>query len=183
MRWETSIAIEPTPVDVAQESTLNARVFPLAHLTGTAAYTPTDAELTALRTYVESGGTLIVEAVGGADSTFADALQSTILPKAFPTAKFSPLPTDYPMLHATFKGMEDVYAPKLRQYAIQKLGKTVPPIRLAQVGTGRVIYLPLDTTSGLLGSNTWSILGYDAAEAQSLMKNIILWTTENSTTP
>jgi hypothetical protein len=83
------------------------------------------------------------------------------------------------MLHASFKGMEDVWAPKLRLYATQKLGKTVPPLRMATVGKGRVLYLPLDTTSGLLGSNTWSILGYDAAEAQSLMKNLILWTAEN----
>jgi hypothetical protein len=181
--WETSIGIEPTPVNLDQGSALNARVFPLAHLTGTSTYTPTDAELTTLRTYVESGGTLIVEAVGGADSAFSDSLQSTILPRAFPTAKFAPLPKEHPMLHATFKGMEDVYAPKLRQYAVQKLGQTTPPIRFAQVGKGRVIYLPLDTTSGLLGSNTWPILGYDAAEAQALMKNILLWCTENPTTP
>ena len=76
--------------------------------------------------------------------------------------------------------MEDVWPPRLRAYAALKLGKTIPPIRMAAIGKGRVIYLPLDVTSGLLGSNTWPIFGYESAEAQALMKNIVLWSVENA---
>jgi hypothetical protein len=136
-----------------------------------------------LSDYVTAGGTLIVEAVGGADSAFSDSLQSTILPRAFPDARFESIPPADPMLHATFNGMEDVWPPRLRTYAVQRLGKEVPPIRSATVGKGRVIYLPLDATTGLLGAGTWPIFGYEANEAQALMKNIVLWTMEQRLAP
>jgi hypothetical protein len=72
-----------------------------------------------------------------------------------------------------------VWPPRLRPYATQKLGKTMPAVRMASFGTGRVIYLPLDATTGLLGAGAWPILGYDPSEAQALMKNIVLWVMEN----
>jgi hypothetical protein len=180
LQWETSVAIDPVTTDLAALKPIGGGNPGIAHLAGTAAFTPSDAELTALREFVTSGGTLIAEGVGGADSTFADALQGSILPKAFPDTRFEALPPTHPMLHATFLGTEDVWAPRLRGYAVQKLGKTVPQIRSATVGKGRVIYLPLDVTSGLLGSNTWPILGYESNEAQALMKNIVLWNTEHA---
>jgi hypothetical protein len=62
---------------------------------------------------------------------------------------------------------------------MQKLGKVIPPIRAASVGKGRVIYLPLDATTGLVGANHWPILGYEPGEAMALMKNALLWTLEN----
>jgi hypothetical protein len=180
LQWDTSVTIKPTPVDLsAQASALTPQDYPIAHLAGTGAFNPTDAQLKALHDYVAAGGTLICEGVGGADSTFADALQSTILPKAFPDAKFEALPPDHALLHAGFQGMEDVWPPRLRGYAAQKLGKTIPPVRMAAVGKGRVLYLPLDALSGLLGSNTWSVFGYEPNESQALMKNIILWTAEH----
>ncbi len=128
-----------------------------------------------MRDYVTGGGVLVTEAVGGADSPFADSLQSTLLSKAFPDARFAPLAANDPMLHATFMGMEDVWPPRLRPYAAQKLGKEIPPIRTASVGKGRIIYLPLDATTGLLGANTWPNFGYEPHEAAALMKNIVLW--------
>jgi hypothetical protein len=176
-QWETSIAFEAQPVEIAK---LADGKYSIAHLTGTAALAPSDAEMKAVRDYVSAGGTLIVDSVGGADTPFSDAVQSTILPKTFPEARFEALTPDHPMLHASFKGTEDVWPPRLRAYAALKLGKTIPPIRMAAVGKGRVIYLPLDTTSGLLGSNTWPIFGYESAEAQALMKNIVLWSVENA---
>ena len=39
-----------------------------------------------------------------------------------------------------------------------------------------MIFSRLDLTSGLLGTTTWGILGYDPTYAQSFMKNLILWT-------
>jgi hypothetical protein len=179
-QWETSIGLEPAAVELGgKDSGLDPAKYPLAHLTGIAACHLSDAQIKALRDYVEGGGTLIVEAMGGANSPFADSLQGTILPKAFAEARFEALPTDHPMLRQSFKGMEDVWAPRLRPLAAQKFGKTAPPIRMASVGKGRVIYLPLDATSGLLGTNSWPIFGYDPGEAMALMKNIVLWAGEN----
>ncbi len=190
VQWETSIKLDVSPTDLAALKPVNPQPAPVpaaapavAHLAGTTAFTPSDAELKALTDFVTSGGTLIAEGVGGAESTFADALQSTVLPKAFPGARFEPVAKDHPIVRSTFAGMEDVWSPRVRGYAAQKLPKGVPPIRIATVGKGRVIYLPLDATSGLLGTNTWSILGYESTEAQALMKNILLWSLENPLSP
>jgi hypothetical protein len=181
LQWETSITIQPKVVDLtAPGAALSAKDFPIAHLCGSAGFAPTEAQLKVLRNYVTGGGVLIAEAVGGADSPFADALQSAVLPRAFPGARFEPLVAGDPMLHASFKGMEDVWPPRLRPYAAQKLGKEIPAIRTAGVGNGRVIYLPLDTTTGLLGASTWPIFGYEPHEAAALMKNIILWSAEQA---
>jgi hypothetical protein len=181
LHWDTSVAVVPKAVDFSPaDSGLSAADFPIAHLTGTAAFAPSEAQLAELRDYVSGGGTLIVEAVGGADSPFADSLQSAILPRAFAGARFEALAADHPMLRATFRGMEDVWPPRLRPYAMKRLGQEVPPIRMASVGKGRVIYLPLDATSGLLGTNTWPIFGYESAEAEALMKNVVLWVMENA---
>ncbi|MEZ0264651.1 MAG: DUF4159 domain-containing protein [Phycisphaerae bacterium] len=178
LRWETGVALDVQPVDAAK---LEPPAAPgaIAHLSGTAAWTPADAELTALRAFVSAGGTLIVEAVGPASAPFADSLQATILPGAFPGAKFDALPPDHPVLRGALAGTEGVWPTRLRPYAAVRLGpdapKNPPPIRVATVGKGRVVYLPLDTTSGLLGTNTWSIFGYESTTAQALMKNLILW--------
>src|SRR5258706_10936553 len=122
LQWETSVALQPKTVELAGPApAISAQEFPIAHLSGTSTFNPTDAQMKALRDYVSSGGILIAEAVGGADSPFADSLQSTLLPKAFPDARFESLAANDPMLHATFKGMEDVWPPRLRPYASQKL--------------------------------------------------------------
>jgi hypothetical protein len=177
LQWQTSVGLELKTVEVGPE--LVAANYPIAHLCGTTAWTPTDAQLKQLHDYVEAGGTLITEAVGGASSGFADSLQGTILPKAFGDAKFEPLGENDPMLRATFEGMEDVWRPRLRGFAVQRLGKTIPPLRAAKVGRGRVIYLPLDATTGLLGCGAWPTFGYEPGEATALMKNVVLWTGES----
>lgn len=176
LHWQTSLGLNPVPVEL--KSIGESRNVPFAHLTGTAAFNPTEAEIAALKVYVEKGGTLIVETTGLADAPFADSLQSAILPRAFPGARFEPLAPDHPMLRATLTGMEDVWPPRLRASVVARIGndaKSVLPIRMASVGQGRVIYLPFDVTTGLLGSNTWPIYGYDPSESLALMKNLILW--------
>jgi hypothetical protein len=173
-QWETGLAIAPKTVRIA-DLTNDVRI---AHLCGVGAYTPADPLLISLRQFVQNGGVLIVESVGPADAPFAESLQSTILPQAFPGAKFEALPKEHPMLNATFEGMEDVYNYSMRPYAIAKLGQKPPPVREAVFGKGKVIYVPLDTTSGLLGTNTWGVLGYTPGEAAALLKNMVLHTLE-----
>jgi hypothetical protein len=53
-----------------------------------------------------------------------------------------------------------------------------PDAQLLSAGKGHVILLPLDVTSGLLGTGTWGIAGYEPGYAQALMKNIIFWTAD-----
>ena len=63
----------------------------------------------------------------------------------------------------------------MRPYATKVMGDEIAPIRVATVGKGRVIHVPLDVTTGLLGSAEWGVAGYEPAAAQSLMKNVLLW--------
>ena len=40
-----------------------------------------------------------------------------------------------------------------------------------KLGKGRVIFTPLDVTSGLIGTNTWGILGYTPEYAEAMVTN------------
>jgi hypothetical protein len=46
---------------------------------------------------------------------------------------------------------------------------------MVKAGQGRIIILPLDLSSGLLGTDAWGIAGYQSDYALQLMKNIVLW--------
>jgi len=171
-QWETSIALEVTPLEPKD---LDPATHPVAHLTGTAAYTPSDEEAQALRNYVDNGGVLLIDACGGA-WPFANAAEKTILPKLFADAKPQPLGENHSLLHAnTGEGMEDVFKPRLRPYASAKLGQAAPSLQGLKHGKGYIIFSALDMTTGLLDTNTWGVLGYDPGEAQAIVKNIVLW--------
>ena len=64
---------------------------------------------------------------------------------------------------------------RVRPYVTRSVGEDVPPVRVADVGGGRVIHLPLDVSNGLLGCAEWGVMGYEPSTAQALMKNVLLW--------
>ena len=43
---------------------------------------------------------------------------------------------------------------------------------------GAVIVSNVDVTSGLLGTQTWGIYGYEPEYAESLVENLIFWTVD-----
>jgi hypothetical protein len=154
---------------------LTPETAPIAHLTGTARYDLTNDESAAIKKYVEAGGVLLVDLCGGT-GTFDQTLQSSLYFKVFaktPSRVMSPL---HPVLSgAAGNGMEDLSKPRLRQFAIDQLGPRAGLPEEISAGKGHVIYTSLDLSSGLLGTNTWGILGYEPQYAHSLMKNVILW--------
>src|SRR5205823_424704 len=79
LQAQTRIATETADVNLAD---LKPGAAPVAHLTGAAAYTPTDAEATAAREYVAAGGVLLIVACGG--GPFALTVENGLLAKAFP---------------------------------------------------------------------------------------------------
>ena len=95
----------------------------------------------------------------------------------FPTAPFDPVTESHAMVNAMLPGMEKLWPLKLEPYVIKSMGGDFPPARVATVGQGRVIHLPLDITTGLLGNAQWGTLGYEPGTARALLKNILLWTT------
>jgi hypothetical protein len=148
---------------------------PFAVLTGTARYDLTDDEAAAVKTYVDAGGVLLIDTAGGTGN-FAQGLQSSLFFKVLSDRSSHLIPPTHPLLTASAAGMEDLTHPRLRLFAVDTLGSRADfPDELAS-GRGHILFTPLDLTTGLLGTQTWGILGYDPAYAQSLVKNAILWT-------
>jgi hypothetical protein len=147
---------------------------PIAHLTGTAPLKATRPEVKAIRAFVEAGGVLLIDSTGGSRA-FADSVPS-VLSEAFPAATLNPLPNEHPLLSPGPPGMEDLRKPRLRRFALDSGAPNNPVPQFIRAGKGIVLFTPLDLTSGLLGTETWGIFGYDPAYAQSLMKNLLFWT-------
>lgn len=172
-RWfeyRTGYALSITAVDAAA---LDARAFPVAHLTGAGPHAFTSAEVDSLRRYVEDGGTLLIDACGGSWSF--NARVADLLSRAFPGRKPQLVSPTHPILAGGGPGMELLPRPLMRIFAEQKLGRGAARLEMLASGDGRVIHSPLDITTGLLGTGTWSILGYRSDCALALLRNIVLW--------
>jgi hypothetical protein len=169
-QWETGVGLA---IENLQLADLKPDSAPMAHLTGTAAQTPTVAEIAAMRRYVEAGGILFIDPAGGAWQ-FNDSVERVWMARAFPEAHAIVLPADHPILLAKQDGMADLSRQRVRTYASQKLNRIIPPMKLLKFGKGQVIISSLDITQGLLGTNT-CILGYQASYAQDIARNVVLW--------
>jgi hypothetical protein len=174
-RWfhlQTGYGLTITDVPITE---LKPESFPIAQLTGTAKYDLTDAESAAIKAYVEAGGVLLVDLCGGTGS-FDQGMQTSLYFKVFGGATHA-ISRSHPIFAGGADGMENLSKPLLRQYAMDKLGATQTgfPDEIS-AGKGHVIATSLDITSGLLGTTTWGIAGYEPNYSAALVKNIILWT-------
>jgi hypothetical protein len=178
--WQTGCGLAVAPVDLAA---LQPQSVPLAHLTGTAGFKPTDAQASAVRHFVDSGGVLLIDSAGGSATFAASATQ--LLAMAFPDTPLKKLPPSHPLFSAaTLSGMADLVSPPgLRRYAANQLGRDAGAPEGLSHGKGHVVFTSLDLTSGLLNTNTWGILGYSSDYAQSFLKNLILWTASGAPQP
>lgn len=175
-RWfqlDTGYALETSEVPLRE---LLPDTVPIAHLTGTARYDLTSDEVAAMKIYVEAGGVLLVENCGGT-GTFDAGLKES-LARAFSDHPMHPLSPTHAIFQPDDQGMDDLRKPRLRIFAVDAIGPAGQHIEEITAGRGRVIFTSLDVTSGLLGAETWGILGFDPAYARSLVKNLILWTTD-----
>lgn len=175
---KTGYALDATPVQIRD---LRPRTFPIAHLTGAAAYTFTPNEIEALRQYVAAGGVLLIDPAGG-PGPFEISFRDVLLPAAFPEVKPQLIGPAHPLLCAGPSGMQDLALPKLRRMTIDTLGSHAGNLMELRFGRGHVIFTGLDLTSGLLGTNTWGILGFAPDYAQSLVQNVILWALDGQAT-
>jgi hypothetical protein len=176
-RWfhlQTGYGLDVTAVNIRD---LKPGVAPIAQLTGTSQYELTSEEAKALRDYVEAGGVLLVDMCGGTGS-FDKGLQSSFYFASFPNNPARVMSASHPMLAGSAAGTSDLAKPILRQFAIDALGVHAGMPEEIAAGKGHVIYTSLDITSGLLGTDTWGVLGYEPTYAQELVKNVILWTVD-----
>jgi hypothetical protein len=170
-RHETNVALDVVPTDALALRRLNT---PLAHITASAPWKPSEAELNVFRNFVREGGLLLIDPCGGSYD-LAIAMQRDIVQAAFPDQQPRDVNETDQFFAGTGAGMDDLSRPLMRVYAVEQLENKAPPMQVLPVGKGWIVISRLDLISGLLGSNTWGILGYDPNYAQAMMKNLILY--------
>ena len=73
--------------------------------------------------------------------------------------------------------MSDVRKVRLREFGrIQS--KDEPQIDTLRFGKGCVLFSFVDITSGLLGTSTRGIAGFDPAYSTKLMSNLVIWSAD-----
>jgi hypothetical protein len=170
------LTIQPTPA----EDLVSANP-PLAHLTGTARWKPTNAQIDSIKKYVEGGGVLLIDPCGGrTDQEFLQSVEQDLLARAFPDSELAAVDPNHPLLTVSADGMANVASPAVRDYVRSLVDAPDHHPQMFKAGKGHVIVLPLDLTSGLLGADAWGIAGYTPAYARTLLKNIVLWTWDGS---
>ena len=143
--------------------------FKLAHLTGTTKFSLGAKDEAELKKFVEDGGTLIIDAAGGAGE-FAVAAEG-LMTKIF-SAKFTVLKGDDAIFaNASPDGGQVEY----RQFAKKVLGNIkTPRLRMATAGKGRIFLSQEDLSVGLVGQPVDGIYGYEPKTATAIVANIIL---------
>ena len=175
MREDTGTAIDLKSVKIQQ---LDFKATPIAHMTGTTGFPAAPADVAALQKYLNDGGMLFADAAGGSAEFTKSFVQ--LMGQVFPKATIESIPSSSPICNGTLSGGVDLTGAKhllYRTYYRQKAGtQTVPQLQGIKVGTRyAVIFSAEDVTSGLLGTNTWGILGYNPEWAQAIARNVILY--------
>ena len=173
----TSIRPDIVAVDAAR---LSPDIAPIAVLTGTTANEWTSDQIAAVRSYVNGGGILLIDAAGGS-VPFAQSARGGLLEKAFGESPLQNLKSDDPTLQATFPGMTPVSL-RLRRYLAEKLGQPSEPLQQLIAGRGRLVFSDYDLTTALLGTATYAIDGYTPESATSLLDNLALFAVERPKT-
>jgi hypothetical protein len=170
-RQQTSLDIDPQPTAMENLGVCKA---PIAHLIGTNKLNLDEAQIQSVKKYVEGGGVLVIEPCGRPDE-FLQSVHDDLLLRMFPAARVEPVGQSNPLVTAGGNGMTDVSHPEVRQFVRSYTDVTDWRPMMVKAGQGRIIILPLDMTSGLLGTDAWGIAGYQSDYALQLMKNIVLW--------
>jgi hypothetical protein len=166
MQLQTGVFVKAVP---AATDEMNYENFPIAHLTGTEAPNLSDLDAETLRTFVDQGGLLIIDACGGSDE-FGNAVTSQVLPRLFPRSVPEPLTGDSSIISSSMPGMKDLSKPLYRPETPRER-----QMLMLRYGKGTVVFSPLDITSGLLGATTAGIKGYQPQYAQDLAQNMVFW--------
>ena len=176
--FHTQVNLEflpPGKLDVAK--------FPLAHLTGTGKLTLSDAEIAGLKSYVDAGGTLVIEAAGG-DADFAKSALA-ILTKLAPDAVLATIPANDQLYNGAMPDSVRLVDVEYRRFSLTARRKEVAPRLqgIARGGRWAVIYSEDDFTSGLLGTSTWGISGYAPRDAEAIARDLLLYSLKPIVTP
>ena len=152
---------------------LNAHTTPLLDMTGTGKFTLTNAQIAALRAYLNQGGMLFADAAGG-NQNFTDSFTNLAV-KLYPKAVMASLPAKSSIYTGSMPGGTNAAKVWYRRYYIDINGIKHTPEFLGIKEGGRwvIVFSPDDVASGFLGTNTWGISGYTPKSAVALGTNVV----------
>jgi len=145
--------------------------YRIAALTGTGTFALPAPARAELQSFVQKGGTLVIDAAGGG-STFAASAEAEI--KAlFPGNALGPIPLDDPL----FAGK-----PTIRRVAFTRSaqsfivgGADAPMLKGIQLQSRwGVVYSPLDISAGQVGNDVDGVIGYSPESATALAEHLVL---------
>jgi hypothetical protein len=145
--------------------------FTFLYLTGLDDFRLDATAVSAIRSHLNRGGTLLVNN-GLGMKTFDTAVRRE-LKKVLPESNLTPLPPNHPLYSSVFKVGEVQYTP-----AVAKLRPGMKASYLEGVSIGgdlRVIYSPLDLEVGWTGMEHPLAKGYEPDSAMQLGMNIVVY--------
>ncbi len=160
------------PVSLADLGRDDANTPDVAVMTGTKAFELNMMERARLAKYLETGGSLIVDAAGGS-MEFADSAEA-MLEAVFGRRSVRRLATDSPILKRDGCEIEQV---KYRRKARVERGlREIPNIRCVQVRRRfAVIFSKEDLTAGLVGYPCYNCAGYEPESCFQIYRNAVLY--------
>jgi hypothetical protein len=148
----------------------------IAHLTGTSAFTLSEDVRVVIRSFVQSGGTLIVDAAGGS-SEFAASAENELHTIFGKDAKEldNPLPTSADIYKVPGFSPESI---AYRSFARDILLRNARQPRLRGITINKrlhVFYSREDLSAGLVGQPVDGVYGYEPQAATELMTAMLLY--------
>ncbi|MCP4375110.1 MAG: DUF4159 domain-containing protein [bacterium] len=154
------------PMDITK---LDAKVWPVAAMTGTGQLDLSTEEADALKRYFNTGGKLIVDSCGG-DQKFARAIEQILAPLV--TSGRRKRLANHVVLDGPAK-LKRVY---YRRALAKKLRSSKSQPRISGIlrdGKPVIVYSPYDLTTALAGYEGFSLRGYKPQSAFSVMTNLL----------
>lgn len=145
--------------------------FVIAHLTGTTAIALDGNAKAALKKFLDGGGTLLVDAAGGARE-FGASLEAQ-LPMILAAGTFKNLPLSHKLFATDVNPLKAV---AVRDFANRGTGAGSADTRLQTIeiaGRPAVIFSKLDLTAGLVGFTIDGIPGWAPASAREIVGKIV----------
>jgi len=180
-RTRTGVAVVG-PVDITdlnnQAATHDVK---LAVMTGTEVFTLSDAEQEAIKTFIDGGGTLFLDAAGGPKATtgfggaegFADSVEKAIESMYGDSARLADIPSSAPLFQLTGHQIKSV---SYRVRTAERLGTNQPKLKAMHLPDrdSAIIFSEWDVTTGLVGFNSGALEGYTPESAYVIMRNVVL---------
>jgi hypothetical protein len=175
-RAEVDLQIGP-PIGITQ---LPKSGVKLAMMTGTDAVKFSDAEKKAIKAFVESGGTILIDVAGGNGRTFGgvkpfarsvrDALKDI-----YPGRRNKPRQLAFTSPLYSVDGY-NIKTVSFRQHTQHAISERYPQVMAVMVG-GRpgILFSEMDLTAGLVGYKSLTVDGYSPDSAFDIVRNIILY--------